>query len=258
MADQDVQNAQEPEDVSASSDSSVVDDGAVDQGRGEDIRTEAANNDKEELVREKIKQRKRAQAAEKKMAELEAELRKIREKDMSEKERAEAKAKELEMELAKERQERMHLTRVTIAQGHGVESDYTDYIASELKNASEAQGEDFDTEKWFEDLKKTKPAFFGSVKTSAPASGEGGATSGIGKKGTKDQQIADMEAEITALMKASAMGGRRSPQVENQLFNLRRKINLLKKGDEKFLLGQNAFVQPLDVANPNPGGNGVT
>lgn len=150
-----------------------------------------------ELLAQKRRANKEAQDAKKEAEALRAELQAIKEKDLSDKEKAEAKAKKLELELANERTERAHLARVNTAIGKGVQSEYTDYIASQLKKAEEADGADFNAEEWFSALKENKPAFFGGNGTPPPASGQGGPTVG---KGGKAGELEAIKKEIASLL----------------------------------------------------------
>jgi len=165
------------------------------------------------------KARKRAQEAEKALELANAKLQEIADKDKSEVDKANAKAAKLEQELAHERTQSADTNRRMVVLRQGVQSQYVKYVASELKEAQAS--EDFEAEKWFGDLKKSSPVFFGE-KTAAPGSGEGGAS--LAGQGDKAAQLQAIKQKITELLPH-----RKDEKVEFEIMNLSAKAERIIK-----------------------------
>jgi hypothetical protein len=183
----------------------------------------------EELERIAAKERKdgsranrEAQAAKKRIAELEAVLEKQKEAELSELQLAQKKLAEAKEALEKKDREVAHVTRLSAATAFGAQQKYANFVADLLADAQKADPES-DVENLLNGIKESHSELFNQPKSTTPGAGEGGPSGGSGSH--KAEQLASMEKQLNKL-KSTPRGDRRK---EMKIANLAGQISRLKK-----------------------------
>ena len=164
-----------------------------------------------ELIAQKRKANAEAVAAKKRAEAAEARLKEIEDKDKSALELAQAAAEDAKKraEAAEARLSKVALTNKVMAQG--ATGPHADYVAYMFEQASAA--DDFDEGAFFSALREAQPYLFGGpAKPPAPASGAPGSPqSGAGgsKKAELEARKAALQAEIVTLRENQAPNRRR-------------------------------------------------
>jgi hypothetical protein len=197
-----------PEALAASSESEI-----------ETPKAATTKEDIDKLIHDRRRANKEAIDAKKANETLAAKLKAYEDNEKTDADRAIERAEALQVENAQLRGKFEHANRVTVALSNGVSDTYKDFVAQQLAMAEEAEGEGFDPKAWLNNFKQSSPAFFSHANPAA-ASGAGGPS--LSGMSPKVKRVAEIDQQIKTLS-----SGRRTNDIEMQLFNLRREKKFL-------------------------------